>query len=180
MEQETRSAVSRLLARLRDGDRSSGPELFHLLWPVLHKFCARLLPDSPAAEDAAQRAITRVFEQASRFGLERDGLAWALEIALWECRTERRRRFRSREVAWTPDSAEKAAEQASPADQVAQSELGAALDVAVANLPPLDRETIQLLLRDATAPVLDATWRKRKERALHRLKLAWRTLYGTE
>src|SRR5262245_4702265 len=105
MEPETRSAVNRLLARLQDGDRSSGPELFHLLWPVLQTFCARLLSDSPAAEDAAQRAITRVFEQASRFDLERDGLAWALEIALWECRTERRRRFRSREVAWTPDSA---------------------------------------------------------------------------
>jgi RNA polymerase sigma-70 factor (ECF subfamily) len=180
MEPETRSAVNRLLARLRDGDRTSGPELFHLLWPVLHEFCARLLPDSPAAEDAAQRAVTRVFEQASRFDPARDGLAWALEIALWECRTERRRRFRSREVPWTPDSSEQAEERASPAEEVAQSELGTALEAAVANLSPLDRETIQLLLRDATAPVPAATWRKRKERALHRLKLAWRALYGTE
>jgi RNA polymerase sigma-70 factor (ECF subfamily) len=180
MEIQVRSAINGLLGRLRGGDRSAGPELFRLLWPVLHKFCARLLSDSTSAEDAAQRAITRVFEQASRFDPERDGLAWALEIAVWECRTERRRRSRSREVAWNPASAEGAEERASPADQLAQAELVAALEAAVANLSPLDRETIQLLLRDATAEVPAATWRKRKERALHNLKLTWRTLYGNE
>ncbi len=180
METDFRTTINGLLTRLREGDRDSGPDLFRLLWPVLHKFCARLLPDTTTAEDAAQRAITRVFEQASRFDPERDGLAWALEIALWECRTERRRRFRSREVAWNPVTTEPAEDRASPAEQLAQAELRAALDAAMTNLSPLDRETIQLLLRDATAAVPAATWRKRKERALHNLKLAWRTLYGTE
>jgi RNA polymerase sigma-70 factor (ECF subfamily) len=180
METDLRVTINGLLTRLMEGDRSSGPELFRLLWPMLHKFCARLLSDRTTAEDAAQRAITRVFEQASRFDPERDGLAWALEIALWECRTERRRRTRSREVAWDPVSAEMAEEHASPADRLAQTELSAALEAAVTNLSPIDRETIRLLLRDATAPVPAATWRKRKERALHHLKLAWRTLHAAE
>jgi RNA polymerase sigma-70 factor (ECF subfamily) len=179
METDFRTTINGLLTRLREGDRNSGPDLFHLLWPMLHKFCTRLLSDSATAEDAAQRAITRVFEQASRFDPERDGLAWALEIALWECRTERRRRFRSREVAWNPGSAEKAEDRASPAE-LAQAELHAALDAAMTNLAPLDRETIGLLLRDATAAIPAATWRKRKERALRNLKLAWRALYGNE
>ena len=180
MESDLRSTINGLLARLRDGDRTAGPDLFRLLWPVLHKFCVRLLSNPTTAEDAAQRTITRLFAQASRFDPERDGLAWALEIALWECRTERRRRSRNREVAWNPASVEAAEEGASPAEQLAQAELGAALEAAAANLSPLDRETIQLLLHDATAAVPPATWRKRKERALHSLKLAWRTLYGTE
>ncbi len=180
METELRVKITGLLTRLRDGDRSAAPELFRLLWPMLHKFCGRLLSDRTAAEDVVQRAITRVFEQASRFDPERDGLAWALEIALWECRTERRRRSRSREVALDPVSAETAEEHPTPAERLARAELHAALEEAVSNLSPLDRETIQLLLRDATAPVAAATWRKRKERALNHLKLAWRTLHATE
>ncbi len=180
MESDLRSRISALLTRLREGDRNAGPDLFRLLWPVVRKFCARLLSDSSAAEDVAQRAVTRVFEQASRFDPDRDGLAWALEIAGWECRTERRRRSRRREVAWTPASVEVAEERGSPIEQLAQAELGAALEAAVANLSPLDRETIELLLRETTAPVPGATWRKRKERALSHLKLVWRDLYGHE
>ena len=68
MEIDLRSTINGLLARLGDGDRTAGPDLFRLLWPVLHEFCARLLSNSTTAEDAAQRAITRLFAQANRFG----------------------------------------------------------------------------------------------------------------
>ena len=74
MEREVRSTIKGLLTRLRDGDRHAGPNLFRLLWLLLHKFCRRFLLDSASAEDAAQRAVTRVFEQASRFDPGRDGL----------------------------------------------------------------------------------------------------------
>ena len=178
MNVEVRSAINGLLVRLREGDRSAGPELFHLLWPVLRSLCSRLLMDSGSAEDAAQRAITRVFEQASRFDPARDGLTWALEIAVWECRTERRRRSRSREVLLTTPPPEMPEERASPAEQLEQAELGAALEAALGQLPVIDRETLRLMLRDSPAPVPAPTWRKRKERALRRLKLTWRTLYG--
>jgi RNA polymerase sigma-70 factor (ECF subfamily) len=178
MELEPRAAINGLIIRLRDGDRSAGSELFHLLWPVLRNLCSRLLMDSSSAEDAAQRAITRVFEQASRFDPARDGLAWALEIAVWECRTERRRLSRSREVLLPAPPPEIPEERASAAERLEQAELGAALEAALGHVPALDRETLRLMLRDSTAAVPAATWRKRKERALRRLKLTWRTLYG--
>lgn len=175
---ETRLAIDGLVERLRDGDRSAGPELFRLLWPILRQFCSRLLADSSVAEDAAQRAITRVFDQASQFDPARDSVAWALEIAVWECRTERRRRTRSREVQWTSGTLNVADDRGTPPELLQEAELTRSVEQAMAGLHELDRETLLLFLGNSTADVPAATWRKRKERALRRLKLTWRSLYG--
>ena len=122
----------------------------------------------------------KVFEQASRFDARRDALAWALEIALWECRTEVRRQGRSRETAWVRAAEEIFDDAHSPGDRLEAAELRAALAAALEQLSQLDRETLRSMLSDSGAPVGGATWRKRKERALGRLKLLWGTLYGVD
>jgi len=175
-----RTALNAAMTRLVEGDRQAGREIFDMLWPLLRAFCARTLRGSEQAEDVAQRSLIKIFEQASLYDPRRDALAWVLEIAFWECRTERRRRFRAREGTWSKALEEKLIQPASAEAQIEQQQLRAAIDGALSALPQRDRETLLALLAEATAPVAAATWRKRKERALARFRLTWRSLYGTE
>lgn len=169
------------MSRLASGDRDAARAVFDLLWPRVHGFCARALGDSNQADDVAQRSLVHLFGKASAFDPERDALAWALEIALWECRTELRRRSRSREASWDEAHLERVAEMgASPEVALQQRELRDALESVVAALGPNDRETLLALLSEDLPPVPPATWRKRKERALMRFRLMWRTLHGSD
>jgi RNA polymerase sigma-70 factor (ECF subfamily) len=49
---------------------------------------------------------------------------------------------------------------------------------AVGELSPTDRETVIATFWDESAAVSGATFRKRRERALQRLRDSWRRLYG--
>ena len=96
MEQAERRRLNEQLARLADGDREAFHPVFLVLQPLVRRFAARhLAPDE--AEDVAQEALVKVFAQAARYDPDRDGVAWAVEIASWEVRTWRRRRQRRRE-----------------------------------------------------------------------------------
>ncbi|MGQ0504537.1 MAG: RNA polymerase sigma factor [Myxococcaceae bacterium] len=168
------------MAKLAAGDRAQAPIVFNGLWVAVQAFCSHALGDAHA-DDAAQRALVRVFEQASEFDVQRDVRAWALEIALWECRTELRRRSRSREAPMeAPEVPHVVDERLSPEASVGQRELAHALDSAMAALGEGDRETLRALLSEELPDVPAATWRKRKERALRRLKLVWRSLHEGE
>jgi len=107
----------------------------------------------------------------------RPALPWALAIAGWECRTLARKRSRRREVS-PPDDA--------PADVLGDGEaaveqrdlLRAALH-ALGELSEADREVLVATFREeAATSVSGATFRKRRERALERLRGAFRRLYG--
>ena len=168
------------MARLADGDRSAVGPAFDLLWPVLRRFCGRALACDADGEDAAQEAIVKLFARAASFDPGRDGLAWALAIATWECRTIRRRTGRRREAAL-----EAVAELAADGDSeaaLAARELAAAAREALAELDPRDAATVIAALSDdpaaRPAAVAPATFRKRLERALTRLRNVWRSRHG--
>lgn len=180
MTEVSREALNALVNRLVAGDRTASRELFDLLWPVLRSFCSWALSGSPQSEDVAQRSLIRVFEQASLFDPKRDALAWALEIAVWECRTERRRHQRAREGAWSEKLEEELVQPASAEAEMEQRQVREAIDETLAALPERDRETLQAFLTGAAQSVAPATWRKRKERALARFRLTWRALNGIE
>jgi RNA polymerase sigma factor (sigma-70 family) len=161
-----------------DGDRAAIEPLFQLLWPVTVAYATRFVGDATLAEDCAQDALVRLFAQVDRFDRERDGLTWALTHATWQCRTARRRRERQRETA----HAERDAASSDGRSSIEERELvRAALDT-LASLAPRDREVIAASLTDddelrrALAP---ATFRKRLERALGRLRTSWRSRHGT-
>lgn len=175
METTDRTRLNTAFGRLADGDRAAAREVFDTLWPVVHRFCARAIGGGTGADDLAQQALVRLFEQASEFDRDRDALAWALEIAAWQCRTERRRRGRSKEGALEP-AFDAPVAHASPELTVETVELHRALDAALADLPERDRETLRAVLDESGEG--GATWRKRKERALARLRLVWRTVHG--
>lgn len=162
----TPAALSLALARLARGDRSAQRAVFDEAWPVVRGFCRRMLFGTADAEDAAQRALIRLFEQASHYDVDRDGLAWALEIALWECRTVLRSRSRSRTEELS-SGAYDVVDSAPPADAlVERKEIEAALADILGALSHVDR---QALLDGLTG----VTWRKRRQRAFSRLKLLW-------
>ena len=166
------------LARLADGDRAAFDPVFARLWPLLRAFAARHLPAADA-EDAAQRALLRLFERASEFDPGRDALAWALGVAAWEIRTLRRRAWRRREVPERPEPegrAEPRLDAASPEEVVIADELAAALGATLATLRPPDVEALLRYAHDER--VAGAGFRKRLQRARERMRAAWRQRHG--
>jgi RNA polymerase sigma-70 factor, ECF subfamily len=165
------------LAAIADGDRAAFDPLFAALWPLVNAYAARLLADPSLAEDVAQEVLVRVFTRAGEYDAERDALAWILGVATWECRTARRRRGRRAEtpIAAAPDVPDGAALDPS------QRDLVRAAIAAVAELAPADAATIAAAIFDdaeARAGLAPATFRKRLERALARLRATWRSRHG--
>jgi len=159
-----------------DGDRAAIDPLFAALWPPLHAYAARFVGDAALAEDAVQDALVKLFGQLDRFDRERDALTWALTHVTWVCRTARKRVARRAELPEQPNTAS--------IDGVRALEdrdlVRAALDV-IAELSIHDRETIAVALGDddRRAELAPATFRKRLERALARLRTSWRSRHGT-
>jgi RNA polymerase sigma-70 factor (ECF subfamily) len=171
-----RPQLQRWMTAAADGDRSAIDPLFHALWPLLVGYAARFVGDTALAEDCVQEALVRLFRQIDRFDRERDALTWALTHTTWQCRTARRRRQRRGETDGAPEQS---------FDGVATAEERELVRAAVATLdtlPPRDIEVIVAALTDddelrrALAP---ATFRKRLERALYRLRTSWRSRHGT-
>jgi len=173
VDQPARQRLREQLARLADGDREAFHPVFLALHPILRRFAGRHLR-AEEAEDAAQEALVKVFAQASRFDRERDGIAWALGIAAWEIRTVRRRRQRRREEGLEDSILQARADDApSPEAAAIASSLDSLLDDALGSLPPHDEATLRAYALGERPPgVAPATFRKRVERGLHRLRRA--------
>jgi len=174
---QQRGEIDALLVRLGDGDRSAFSPLFKALWVPMYRFCASLLKHDADAADAAQQAMGKIFERASEYDPARPALPWALAIAAWECRTLQRKRFRRREAP--DDSAGEPSDDRLEASLIVRDLTRAALS-ALAELPEADRETLLATFLDEAVSVPPATFRKRRERALERLRASFRRLYGLD
>jgi RNA polymerase sigma-70 factor (ECF subfamily) len=168
-----RNQLNQAMARLARGDRAAADEVFAALWPVLKAFAGRWLSGSPQAEDVAQQALLKVFRQAPSFDTSKDALTWALEVTVWECRTERKRVARSRA---RDGEAHEVPAPTTPERALEEAELARALEEAMAGLSERDREEVARVVREEAAG--DAASRKRRQRALERLRALWRTLHG--
>jgi RNA polymerase sigma-70 factor (ECF subfamily) len=175
MERGIDPRLQSLMTRLAAGDRSALPPAFAILWPLLRRFTGRHL--APAeAEDAAQEAVVKIFAQAASFDASRSAVAWALGIAGYEVLTARRRRKRRREEP--ADAATLGARIApgpDPEASVLARDLEATLEAALGSLAPGDAATLRLYAKGDRPAIAAATFRKRVERALARLRTAWRT-----
>jgi len=166
---EERRRIQLLVARVADGDRAAVAPAFDALWPLLRRFAARALGSDADAEDAAQRALVKLFEQAAFFDARRDALAWVLTIVAFECRTVVRARGRRREQ---PLDGAFASAAASPEDSVVQRDLEEAARAVLGTLADADADAIGAMLAGSRPE--GATFRKRLQRALGRLRGAWR------
>jgi DNA-directed RNA polymerase specialized sigma24 family protein len=167
-----RRSLHEAMVRFADGDRGAFDVVFAGLWPLLVAVATRGLPDARDAEDAAQQALLKVFARIVDLDRNRDGVAWAVTITAWEVRTLRKRRARRREDALgdlDPRDAD------DPEATAVGRDLLAAVSALVGALSPLDQGALASALA-GEAP--DETMRKRRQRALSRLRDAWRRFHG--
>ena len=167
-----RSALQEELTALARGERAAFDPLFRRLWPLLRGFARRFL-SAEEADDAAQEALLRIFRRASEFDPGRDALTWVLGVAAWQVRTHRTRARRRREEA-AGELPEREASAHSPEERAAAAELADLLERALADLRPDDAATLLAYARGERPDLPGATFRKRVERALGRLRALWR------
>jgi RNA polymerase sigma-70 factor, ECF subfamily len=176
----TTEELDDLFARLAGGDRSAIASTFAAIHPVVRRFCERMLRNPADADDATQLALERVFERITTYDATRHALPWILGIATWEVRTIRRRDSRTRSRSVEVEEHELPAGHADPETTAIAREALAAVDEITDSLPANDSDTLRRVLEQELATVLEptnnATFRKRKERALGRLRSLMRNL----
>lgn len=174
-------ALTALMVRFSDGDRAAFAPLFELLWPIVLRYCSRALGSGSDAEDTAQEALVKVFCRIADFDGTRDGLTWVRAISRYEVMTCRRKRQRKREhqsadLSWVHTT------DAGIEETAVEREMHAALERAIGALSDRDRVLLEAALvgheREPAAAPLEARARKRKQRAVERLHVAWRRIYG--
>lgn len=177
MAPERKAAIQAATVRLADGDRSAMPELVAELWPVLRDFAKRGLRDRHDAEDVAQEVLLRICSRISEFDRSRDALSWAFGIASFEILTQRRRQARRREAFSRSGTPEVSGAAASVEDEALRAELRVVLTQALGELATDDLAQLGL---EGEKPAGAATpaMRKRRQRAVERLRLVWRRIYG--
>jgi RNA polymerase sigma factor (sigma-70 family) len=172
MNSAERQELSIMMARLAEGDREAFAAVFARLWPELRRFAGLSLRESAEADDVAQRALLSIMARAHDYDRERDALAWAIGIATWECRSARRRAYRRRETAAVP---ELASPMSSPEEAYLEADLRHAVSEVLAGLTASEQAA---LLEGGDGSLAPATRRKRRQRALVRLREAWAKIHG--
>ena len=176
MSTEPRAPLDSLLVPLADGDRAAFTEVFRILWQPVHRLCSSMLKNDADAADAAQQALEKVLTRCGEYDRKRPALPWALAIAAWECRTIARKRTRRREV---PEDEAPVLGSGSE-EELAQRELMLAAIDALGELSEQDREALVATFWEEATNVTGATLRKRRERALTRLRDTFKRLYGLD
>lgn len=172
-----RVQLDRWMADAADGDRTAIDPLFGELWPIAVAFATRFVGDRALAEDCAQDALVRLFGQLERYERGRDALTWALTLVTWQCRTARRRTQRRNEVPTADDH-----RSIDGAALAVERELVRSALTTLASLAPRDIEVIAAAIADddeLRRRLAPATFRKRLERAVARLRTSWRSRHGT-
>jgi RNA polymerase sigma-70 factor, ECF subfamily len=174
MSTDPKAQLDSLLVQLAEGDRAAFTVVFRILWPAVLRLCRSLLKNEADAADAAQQALEKVLTRCGEYDRQRPAMPWALAIAAWECRTFARKRTRRREI---PE--EQAPELGTGSEEeLAERELMRAAVQALGELSPQDREALVATFWEEATNVTGATLRKRRERALKRLRDTFRRLYG--
>jgi RNA polymerase sigma-70 factor (ECF subfamily) len=177
METVRRKAIHDAMVRLSDGDRSAFDVLLDELWPVILSFARRGVGDTADAEDIAQEVFLKICSRIADFDRRRDGLSWAFGIGSYEILTHRKRARRRREVHDETALAHEVDEAAGADAVLEQRELALAFEQAVGALTEDDRLNLGLMPL-APAGAGSPAHRKRKQRALERLRSIWRQIYG--
>lgn len=161
--------VDEEMARLADGDESAFERLFPLLWPAMLRFSHHLLTASPAAEDVAQRALIRLFEEAPGYKPGRPVLPWALSLVYWECRSERKRsaRANARRGGAIDDAV---AGGPSPLDSLLDAEAQHRLSELVSELTEEEAAVLGLADPALIGHLSPSAVRKRRQRLVDRLR----------
>jgi RNA polymerase sigma-70 factor (ECF subfamily) len=164
-----------LMARLADGDRSVFDAVFRTLWGPTLRLCLSILKNEADAKDAAQQSMEKILARATDYDAKRPALPWALAISAWECRTLLRKRGRRKEAS--ANSSKEPATETTEEDLMRRNLTRAAVE-AMGQLSDADRETLVATFWEEVTNASGATLRKRRERALQRLRDIFKRTYG--
>ena len=161
---------------LADGDRAAFDDVFRAAKPLVERYVGRVVADGAARDEIVQTSLLQVFEEASSYEPERDAATWILALASWQVRSHRRDRARASARAASEASAEVVASDADPERDASESQTVRALHACLGELSESDKDVVLAAMRGERPA--GATFRKRLERALARLKTQWRARYG--
>ncbi len=178
MDTARRKTIHDAMVRLSDGDRSAFDVLLDELWPVVLSFAERGVGRGADAEDVAQEVFYRICSKIADFDRNRDGLSWAFGIASYEIMTHRKRRLRRREVHDETALFTEAARGDSQEEMLIERELRVAFAQAAGALTDEDRVVLGLVPSAVGPGPASPAFRKRKQRALDRLRGLWRSIHG--
>jgi RNA polymerase sigma factor (sigma-70 family) len=168
-----RPRLQNAMIRFADGDRAAFRDVFDGLWPMCLALATRSLALRSDAEDVAQRALLKVFDRIVDLDRDRDGIAWAMTITAYEVLTLRKQRTRRREddveVDWIDA-------QPLAVEQLLERELYESVREIIGEMSDRDREALEAMLLGETPR--GETERKRRFRAIERLRAAWRKAHG--
>ncbi len=80
------------VAGARDGDHDAFAELVYTFQDAVYNLCYRMLGESNEAEDAAQEAFLRAYNNLHRYDMKRSFKTWILSIASNHCIDRLRKR----------------------------------------------------------------------------------------
>jgi RNA polymerase sigma factor (sigma-70 family) len=168
-----RARLHAAMVRFADGERAAFRDVFDGLWPMCLALATRSLVQRVDAEDVAQRAILKVFDRIVDLDRNLDGVAWAMTITAFEVLTLRKQHLRRREDAVAADREDP---RSAASDQLIEHELTTQVHALIGELSDRDRDALDAMLSGRTAR--GETERKRRFRAIERLRAAWRKTYG--
>jgi len=173
-----RSEADEAMARLADGDRRSLRMVHDAVRPPMLEAARRMLGPGPDAEDATQSALHKLFSQAADFDRTRRVVPWAVALVVFEARTIRKQHQRRKIDALDTGLLAAHASGGEGAPELLEgAEIVRLVEGLMGGLSESDRATLSDVLaenEDGRGPA----FRKRKQRALERLREAWRTLHG--
>ncbi len=147
------------------------------LWPVVLAFAKRTVRETADAEDVAQEVFVKVASRIADYDRNRDGITWVYAIAAFEIRTHLRRLQRRREVPALADDAEPADPTPAQVDLMIDEEVSKMLTGALGELSAAERVLLGVGEGSVDAALTGTVIRKRRQRALAKLRSAWSNLY---
>jgi RNA polymerase sigma-70 factor (ECF subfamily) len=124
------------------GDRRAFRGLVEKYRGPLYRFILRMVRRPAVAEELLQETFLRMYQSAARYEPRAAFSTWLFRIVANLCLNESEA-ARSRHEA-LGEAPERAHPQASPAEALERKEVGAAVEAALATLPPQQRAAVQL------------------------------------
>jgi len=171
--------VEEAMARLADGDRAALRVVHDAVRPPMLRAAERLLGRGADAEDATQNALQKLFAQAADYDRARRVVPWAVALVLFESRTLRRQHQRRKaDPVDTERFQSLAATDTTASDMLENAELLRLAEDLMGTLSDADRQTLSEVLAEREDG-RGSAFRKRKQRAIERLRDAWRLMHGS-
>lgn len=133
-----------VVGRARDGDHDAFGEIVETYRDRLFGLAIGILRDRSAAEDVVQETFIKAFKNLKGFRGDSSIYTWLYRIAVNTAHNHLRRASRRVEVDFDDVAPIIEARGQNPAESTANAELGVAIDGAIQNLPPRQREVFML------------------------------------